>query len=127
MTDAKPAPDGRPSLFSDLMAVSRAAHAAGRHEVAYHTLVAAMHAAAEDADAPALAQVVHEAEAQIARIDRETPSHRLSTASASGRQHPGVYAMLVRQALAHAEMISPRPASALTDAAAALRAASEKR
>jgi hypothetical protein len=48
-----------------------------------------------------------EAEVQIAWIDRHAPSHRLSTATARLYQHPGGYAMLVRQVAGHEQMVAP--------------------
>lgn len=93
-----------PSLYERLLAISREAHERGQHETAYHALTAAMHAADDAADIGALVVVRREAEAQIAAIDRDTPEHRLSTRSAARHQHPGVYAMLVRQAGMHVGM-----------------------
>ena len=88
-------------FYERLLDVSRAAHGNGQHEVAYHALVAAMHAADDGADAARLREVEREAEAQIAWIDRHAPGHRLSTHSAGRHGHPGVYAMLARQAAGH--------------------------
>lgn len=86
------------------LALSRDAHAGHRHEAAYHALCAAMHAAHDVHDVDALRAVASEAEAQLAWIDANAREHRLSTASAAGHQHPGVYTMLVRQAGTYAEM-----------------------
>jgi hypothetical protein len=83
------------------MHISREAHAHRQHEVAYHALTAAMHAADDVGDAQALAEVEREARAQIDWIDHNVPDNRLSTASASKHQHPGVFALLARQAAAH--------------------------
>ena len=104
-TDAPP-----PPLHERLIALSREAHARGHHEAAYHALAAAMHAADDAADRRALAEVGREAEAQIAWIDQHEPAHRLSTRAAGGRNHPGVYAMLVRQTAAHVQMHAHLPA-----------------
>lgn len=110
--DANQDADGRrPLFYEDLLRLSRAAHAARQHEVAYHALAAALHAADDGGDVHALAEVIREAEAQIGRIDRETPEHRLSTTSAGRHEHAGVYAMLVRQAHAHVAMHSHRPSA----------------
>ena len=112
MTDHPgPAPDpSAPSLFDRLLVLSREAHARGQHEVAYHALTAAMHAADDARDVRALAELGREAESQIAWIDRNAREHRLSTTSAARHQHPGVYAMLARQIAAHEEMRTPRAA-----------------
>jgi hypothetical protein len=103
-------------LHERLLALSREAHERRQHEVAYHALTAAMHAAADVGDGQALAEVGREAENQIAWIDRYEPMHRLSTASARLHQHPGVYAMLARQVAAHAQMQAPRATSGHLDA-----------
>nr|ASV46940.1 c6 zinc finger domain-containing protein [uncultured bacterium] len=108
--DAGPPDAGPPaSLFERLLLLSREAHGLGQHEAAYHALTAAMHAAVDARDARALAEVGREAAAQIAWIDRHARSHRLSTASAAGHQHPGVYAMLARQVTAHTHMLDAPP------------------
>ena len=93
-----------PSLYERLLALSREAHARGQHESAYHALTAAMHAADDAGDIAALVTIRREAEAQITAIDRDAPEHRLSTSSAARHQHPGVYAMLGRQARMHIGM-----------------------
>lgn len=97
-----------PSLYERLLAISREAHECGQHEAAYHALTAAMHAADDDGNVGALAVVRREAESQIMAIDRDAPQHRLSTSSAARHQHPGVYAMLGRQARMHMGMHEAR-------------------
>jgi len=92
------------SLSDRLLHASREAHALGHHEVAYHALTAAMHAADIASDVRALTVIRREAEAQIAAIDRADPMHRLSTKSAARHSHPGVYAMLVRQTNMHVQI-----------------------
>ena len=113
MTDhVGPEPEpSTPSLFDRLLLLSREAHARGQHEVAYHALTAAMHAADDARNVRALAELGREAEAQIAWVDRYAREHRLSSTSAARHQHPGVYAMLARQIAAHEEMRAPRPAA----------------
>src|SRR5215216_5343350 len=93
----------RPSLFERLLAESREAHACGQHEVAYHALTAAMHAADDAADVAA-----HEAAAQLEHIDVHAPEHRLSTRSAARHAHPGVYTLLTRQSAMHVQMHEAR-------------------
>lgn len=97
-----------PPLFERLLAMSREAHAQAHYEVAYHALTAAMHSADDAADVRALAVIGREAERQIAHIDRVDPAHRLSTTSAARHAHPGVYALLVRQAATHIHMHETR-------------------
>src|SRR5829696_2597276 len=98
----------RPSLFERLLAESREAHACGQHQVAYHALTAAMHAADAAADVPALETAGHEATAQLAHIDVHVPEHRLSTRSAARHAHPGVYTLLARQSQMHVQMHEAR-------------------
>jgi hypothetical protein len=93
------------TLLTELVAISRDAHAAGQREVAYHALAAAMHAAADAADSDALRLVLAEASTQLAWIDDHDAGHRLSTRSAARHQHPGVYAMLIRQCETHLELV----------------------
>lgn len=102
-------PDGNRSLlFDQLFAASRDAHANGQHEVAYHALIAAMHAAQDAKDVEGARAVAKEAQAQIEWIDRHAPGHRLSTESAARHNHPGVYVMLTRQAGMIGDMMGPR-------------------
>jgi hypothetical protein len=103
-----------------LLAISREAHARGQHEVAYHALTSALHAAYDARDRGALSAVAQEAAGQIAWMDDHAPEHRLSTTSASGHNHPGVYALLARQANAYAHMLDtfPRVTDGVADRAA---------
>lgn len=96
-------------LHAQLVAISRAAHAAGQHEVAYHSLMAALHAARDAEDVDGIAESVHEAREQIAWIDAHRPEHRLSTASAGKHNHPGVFEMLARQGETYLEILHREP------------------
>ena len=93
------------AFFDRFMNLSREAHELGLHEVAYHALCAAMHAAQTGNDVAGVARVADEARDQIDWINTHVPAHRLSTASASRHDHPGVYAMLERQAEAVVRMM----------------------
>ena len=86
------------TLYERLLELSGEAHGAGLHEVAYHALSAAMHAAESAGNTGAVAAVGREARKQINWIDAHAPAHRLSTKSSKRHDHPGVYAMLERQA-----------------------------
>ena len=108
MTDASATAGDRPSLFVRLLAESREAHAHGQHEVAYHALTAAMHAADDAADVVALKTAGLEAVTQLEHIDRHIPDHRLSTTSAARHVHPGVYTLLARQSAMHVQMHEAR-------------------
>ena len=93
------------AFFDRLMTLSREAHEFGLHEVAYHSLCAAMHAAQTGNDPAGVARVADVAREQIDWINTHVPAHRLSTASARRHDHPGVYAMLERQAEAVLRML----------------------
>ena len=105
MTRSSGDPAGLRSLYDRLLALSREAHQSGLHEVAYHALQAAMHAAQGARDGAAVITIADEAREQIAWIDTHSPGHRLSTSSAGKHDHPGVYAMLERQAEMVAKML----------------------
>lgn len=92
-------------LFARALDLSRQAHRGRRHEVAFHALTAALHAAHDARDTEALRVVAAEAAEQIGWIDAHDPAHRLSTRSAGQHQHPGVYTLLVRQATTHVKII----------------------
>ena len=94
------------ALFDRLLVVSREAHQQGLHEVAYHALTAALHAAQSGGDMPGVETIAEEAREQIEWIDGHAPAHRLSTESAKRHDHPGVYAMLGRQADMIARMLA---------------------
>ena len=96
------------SLYDRLFALSREAHVSGQHEVAYHALVAAMHAAEDAHDVAGVHNAMKEAQAQIAWVDQNNPDHRLSTKSAGRRNHRGVYAMLSSQAETIGTMLQRR-------------------
>lgn len=92
-------------FLDTLLATSHGAHAAGQHEVAYHALCAATHAAQDARDAAGLRLIRAELVAQIGWLDAHAPEHPLSTESAAKHGHPGVYVMLARQVDANLSMI----------------------
>lgn len=81
-----------------LLLLARDAHAGGHHEAAYHALAAALHAAEDGRDLPTVMEIVREAAAQLAWLDRHLPEHRMSTSSASVLGQAGGYQALMRQA-----------------------------
>ena len=93
------------SLFSRLMMLNREAFDAGQYNIAYHILMAALHAAQEQRAAQALMTVQRVAEEQLAEIDRRAPAYEHSTASAHTRGHVSIFALLARQAQAHIVML----------------------
>ena len=70
--------------FRNLAALNGAAFAGGRMEVAYHLLMAALHAAEDSRDGGQLAAVAAVARGQQRDLDASQPAHRLATRSAHG-------------------------------------------
>jgi hypothetical protein len=95
-------------LWDVLIDASREAHARGQHAVAYHALAAAMHAADDQSNGDQLGEIEREANRQLGWIDEYAHDDRLSTRSASTRNHPGMYVLLARTASAHCQMLVRR-------------------
>ncbi len=90
-------------LFAASWALHQRARASGQHEVAYHALASAMHAADDSGNTEQVEAVRRRADEEQHRIDADQPTHRLATPQ-SGRgvnshQTP-LYAILVRTAAA---------------------------
>ena len=98
-------PERADGWFQQLMAINEASFADGRYEVAYHALMAALHAAQDASDVEHLRAVERAAEQQQVRIDAEAPSHRLSSHEAKKHGALGIYRMAARQASARASMV----------------------
>ena len=90
-----PAKLSNQSLVRRLIAVSTAAARAEEFEVAYHALMAALHAAElvrrEVGSADALSEVTKVAEAQAAQIEKINPPHQLSRISSRARGNFSLY------------------------------------
>jgi hypothetical protein len=71
-----------------------AARAARQHEVAYHALAAALHAAESLADRETCRLVEQCADECLQWIDTHAPRHRLSSQSAQSRGHESVFRQL---------------------------------
>jgi hypothetical protein len=91
--------------FAQLMRTNSEAFDAGRYEVAYHALMAALHAAQDASDVEHLRAVERTAEQQQDRIDADAPSHRLSSHEAKKHGALGIFRMAARQASARAAMV----------------------
>jgi hypothetical protein len=96
------------AVEDQLLRIGQQAFEAGHYEVAYHSLMAALHCASDDADEARVRRVELAANEQQAWIDRYVPSHRLSSYSAKSRGHLGPYSNLKRQAAAVRLLISQR-------------------
>jgi hypothetical protein len=86
------------SHFEVLIDVNRRAFAAGQYEVAYHALMAALHAAQDRQAADQLEQVAELAQMQQETIDVSSPGHPLASAQAREHGGNGIYGMASRQA-----------------------------
>jgi len=82
-----------------LLAASAAAADSGEFEVAYHALMAALHAAEAvgrtTASITPIGEVEKAAKRQSARLEKLKPSHQLSRESARTRGHESVYDTLL--------------------------------
>src|SRR5262245_32872365 len=96
------------ALEDSLLEICQHAFEAGHYEGAYHTLMAALHLASDEADSSRVRVVEAIAESQRDFIDVHAPSHRMSTASAKSRGHTGPYFNLLRQAAAVRQLIEQR-------------------
>ena len=87
------------TLMRRLLTASIAAADSGEYEVAYHALMAAMHAAEsvgkEAASAGAITEIERLARLQSAEVEKIKPTHQLSRAAAKNRGHSSVYDTLL--------------------------------
>lgn len=94
-----PATVSNQALMRRLLSASIAAGEAGEYEVAYHALMAALHAAEgvgkATASATALAEIERIARLQSAQVEEIKPVHQLSRAAAKNRGHTSVYDTLL--------------------------------
>jgi len=85
-------------LIDQLLRINAATYEAGRYEVAYHVLAAALHCAEELADVELATAVQQRAERQQADLDDVSPAHQLSTKGATGRGTSPLFTSLGRTA-----------------------------
>ncbi|HEY9016255.1 MAG TPA: hypothetical protein VIM84_14475 [Gemmatimonadales bacterium] len=86
-------------LYQKLLAMHEDAFAAGRFDVAYHVLAAALHAAEEVPSIELLMAVRDLAEQRQKALDAMEPQHRLSSLSAGRRGHTPQYTALATIAM----------------------------
>jgi hypothetical protein len=95
--------------YDRLLDISREAVADGHHEVAYHALAAALHAAQDGGDRQRLLHVQATAMEYLTALDAASPGHRLSSTGRASRPNgPNLYAMLARQAGGQADLVKMR-------------------
>jgi hypothetical protein len=87
-------------LFERLLALSEEAAAANLFEVAYHALMAALHAAERDSNTDGVDRISRTAASQERTIEAQRPPHPLSHAAASHRGTESVYSTLQTHAQA---------------------------
>lgn len=91
-------------MLSELLTMNAQAASRGEYDVAYHLLMAALHAADHEKDAAAVERIAGLAKEQGAAIERLQPSHLLSRAQAQTRGQTAVFDSL----LAHVEAVRLR-------------------
>jgi hypothetical protein len=83
------------SLMRRLITASTAAADAGEFEVAFHALMAALHAAErvgkDAASAESLTEIMRVGAAHAAKIEKVKPQHQLSRNAAKARGHTSLY------------------------------------
>lgn len=82
------------TVYRSLLSTYRATFTAGHHEVAFHALSAAAHAAEDLGDAEALVEIERLALEHLAWIDANDPDHRFSSSSSSERHHRSIFVQL---------------------------------
>jgi hypothetical protein len=103
-------------LADQLMRLNSSSYEAGRYEVAYHVLGAALHCAEELRDLEMATSVEARAAQQQAELDEALPPHPLSTLGASGRGTNPLFSSLARTAHAAASRIKAQMAQEHADA-----------
>ena len=92
------------SLLDGLLKLSAEAARIGEYEVAYHAIMAALHAAEAAGSLHGVERVLRLAEEQEKAIESLRPPHRLSSAQAKGRGTDPVY----RSLPVHADAVRAR-------------------
>ena len=93
-------PEAGDKLYQRLMQMQQQAFAAGRFEVAYHLMAAAVHAAEELNRVELLDDLEALASSRQKELDQGTPSHTISTAAAHGRGNSPLFSTLATTAAA---------------------------
>jgi hypothetical protein len=87
-------------LYTRLLDMHEEAVSAGRLELGYHLLAAALHAAEELNSLERLVAIGRLAENEQKKLDSMKPEHRLSSSAANRRGNPGRYSSLAAIAAA---------------------------
>jgi hypothetical protein len=78
-------------ILRQLLDLHAACAALGEHEIAFHSLSAAAHAAESMADIGMLDRISAMSREELAWLDANDPHHRLSTRSAAARRHQSIF------------------------------------
>lgn len=95
---------GLRSLLDQLLQIHRSAREMGSHEVSFHALCAAAHAAQDLGDEEALARVAELSRDELASLGQNDPEHRLA-AGVSTHNHTSVFEQLAVTATAMRQRI----------------------
>lgn len=87
-------PDALRAMTDTLLRVYHDAHRARAHDVAYHALAAAAHAAEDADDAERLGEIEQLAREHLRWLDEHEPEHRHADAPSRRRGHPSIYEQL---------------------------------
>jgi hypothetical protein len=96
------------AILDRLLELAAEAGALDQHEVAYHALMAALHAAEETGDVGNVARVESVADAENRRVEACVPPHNLSSVMAAARGTQSLYSSFHT----HAEALRARMAAA---------------
>jgi hypothetical protein len=96
-------------FYRDLMRMNRECFEGGEFDIAYHTLMSALHCAQQLKDISYLREIERLANEQVKYIDVHHPEYEHSTVSASNRNHVSVFQTLARQANARITIIQNTP------------------
>ncbi|HKA34292.1 MAG TPA: hypothetical protein VKH64_13810 [Candidatus Binatia bacterium] len=96
-------------FYRDLIRINRESFQGEEFDIAYHTLMSALHCAQQLKDIPYLREVERVANEQLKYIDAHHPEYEHSTVSASNRNHVSVFQTLARQASARVTIIQNTP------------------
>jgi hypothetical protein len=82
------------AILDRLLELAGEAGGLGHHEVAYHALMAALHAAEDSGDVGNVDRVQSAANAENKRVEARVPPHNLSSVMASARGTQSLYSSL---------------------------------
>jgi hypothetical protein len=96
-------------MYRDLMQMNRKCFEGREFDVAYHTLMAALHCAQEVKEIAYLQEIERTANEQLKYIDAHHPEYEHSSITAANRNHVSIFQTLARQANARIVIIQNTP------------------